>query len=73
MPFDYNLLFLVLEHAYIVCPTPFIAKFWKFLLIDFGHKGNHSSKPKSPNLGRLPVLFGPFLACMGRTKHNLEF
>ena len=30
IPFDYNLLILVVEHAYMVCPTTFIAKTSKF-------------------------------------------
>ena len=31
IPFDYNLLFLVVVHENIVCPTTFIAKTWKFM------------------------------------------
>ena len=29
IPFDYNLLFLVVDHANIVCPTTFMVKFFK--------------------------------------------
>ena len=29
IPFDYNLLILVVEHAYMVCPTTFIVKILK--------------------------------------------
>ena len=37
IPFDYNLLFLVVVHENIVCPTTFIAKFgssWEPLFTD---------------------------------------
>ena len=30
IPFDYNLIFLLVEHAYVVCPTTFMMKISRF-------------------------------------------
>ena len=48
--FDYNLLVLLLEHAYMVFPTTFIVKnrnLWEPLFTSLEHKGIHSTVDKS--------------------------
>ena len=52
LPFDYNLLILVIEHAYMVCPGTFIVLFWKLKGTSVywpWSKGIHSNETKSPN------------------------
>ena len=52
LPFDYNLFFLVVEHAYMVCPDTYIVLFWKIKGTSVywpWSKGIHSNETKSPN------------------------
>ena len=68
LPFDYNLLILVIEHAYMVCPGTFIVLFWKLKGTSVywpWSKGIHSSKAKSPNWRWLPTLKTQFLGFVG--------
>ena len=68
LPFDYNLLILVIEHAYMVCPGTFIVLFWKLKGTSVywpWSKGIHSSKAKSPNWQWLPTSKTNFLGFVG--------
>ena len=68
LPFDYNLLILVIEHAYMVCPGTFIVLFWKLKGTSVywpWSKGIHSSKAKSPNWRWLPTSKTNFLGFVG--------
>ena len=67
LPFDYNLLILVIEHAYMVCPGTFIVLFWKLKGTSVywpWSKGIHSSKAKSPNWQWLPTSKTNFLGSL---------
>ena len=68
LPFDYNLLILVIEHAYMVCPGTFIVLFWKLKGTSVywpWSKGIHSSKAKSPNWQWLPTTKTNFFGFVG--------
>ena len=57
IPFDYNFIFLLVEHAYMVYPPTFIVKISKYrepLFTDLDHKGAHSYKTSSPRRRWLP-------------------